>query len=87
MTDHTCEDLHFHLNVQSFGDTNIKYLEVTGHCKVCDRKMRFRGPAGVNPNSPTVAIDGSQAIFPFLMTGEDYDGKAIGYSVKVGGAN
>lgn len=88
MADHSCaEHLGLHLNVQSFGDTNIKYLEVQGVCNKCGRKAVFRGPAGLNPASPTVALDGSEAVFPFLFDGEQYDGKAVGYSVSSPEAN
>lgn len=86
--EHRCgEQMHWHLNLQHFGDTNIKYLEVTGKCRVCGKKAVFRGPAGLNPAGPTVAIDGSEAIFPLLLEGETYDGKAMGYSVSNAGAN
>lgn len=88
MTDHTCaENIMFHLNVQHFGDTNIKYLEVSGTCRVCCLRLAFRGPAGINPSSPTVAIDGSEAVFPFLIEGEEYDGNAVGYELSFPGAN
>lgn len=83
MADHSCiENVHWHLNLQHFGNTNIKYLEVTGRCRVCGNSIRFRGPAGLNPAGPTVAIDGSEAIFPFLFENEQYDGNAVGYSVS-----
>lgn len=82
------EDVHFHLNIQTFGNTNIKYLEVTGHCTKCSARLQFRGPAGVSPDVPTVsAIDGHEASFPFLFDGETYDGKAIGYAVSFRGGN
>lgn len=82
MAEHSCiEQMHWHLNLQHFGDTNVKYLEVTGACKTCGRKVSFRGPPGLNPSHPTVAIDGSEAIFPFVFEGEVYDGKGVGYSV------
>lgn len=88
MADHSCaENLHWHLNLQHFGDTNIKYLEIRGACKVCGKQAMFRGPVGLNPSHPTVGIDGSEAIFPFVFDGETYDGKAIGYSVSSPGAN
>lgn len=88
MDDHVCaEHFHWHLNLQHFGDTNIKYLEVRGACNVCGKAAHFRGPAGMNPSHPTVAIDGSEAVFPFVLEGETYDGKAIGYSVTAVGGN
>lgn len=88
MVDHVCaEHIHFHLNVQHFGDTNIKYLEARGACKLCGRKLAFQGPAGLSPSYPTVSLDGSEATFPFLFDGEVYDGKAMGYSVTSPEAN
>jgi hypothetical protein len=85
---HVCaEHMHWHLNLQHFGDTNVKYLDVRGACAECGRAVAFRGPAGINPSHPTVAIDGSEATFPFLFADEVYDGKAMGYSVSVPGAN
>lgn len=88
MRDHVCaEHVHWHLNLQHFGDTNIKNLEVQGVCNKCGRKAMFRGQAGLNSSNPTVAIDGSEAVFPFLFEGEQYDGKAVGYSVSSSEAN
>ena len=88
MTDHNCvEAITFDLKVQHFGDSNINYLEVSGACGTCGRKLMFRGPAGLNPASPTVAIDGSEAVFPFLIEGEEYDGNAVGYALSHPGAN
>lgn len=88
MADHVCaEHVHWHLNLQHFGNTNIKYLEVTGACRVCGKKVMFRGSAGLNPSHPTVALDGSEACFPFLFDGETYDGKAMGYAVTSPEAN
>lgn len=88
MTDHACaENIDFHINVQQFGDTNLKYLEVAGACRLCGRTLAFRGPAGISPAHPTVAIDGGEAVLPCLFDGETYDGKAAGYSVTSPGAN
>jgi hypothetical protein len=88
MDGHNCaENLGLNLNIQRFGNTNIKYLEVRGVCNKCGRKAVFRGPPGLNPSAPTVAIDGSEAIFPFLFEGEKYDGRAAGYSVTSPEAN
>lgn len=41
----TCphNDLHYNLNFQSFGDTNIKYIELSGYCKLCKKKIKFQG--------------------------------------------
>ncbi|MER9768994.1 hypothetical protein NKJ09_23350 [Mesorhizobium sp. M0189] len=88
MAEHVCaENVEWHLNLQHFGDTNIKYLEVKGACNVCNRAVSFRGPAGLNQSHPTVAIDGSEAVFPFLFSDEEFDGKAVGFSVSIPGGN
>jgi hypothetical protein len=85
---HKCaEQTSWHLNLQHFGNTNMKYLEVTGACRACGRKAQFRGPMGVSSAHPTVAVDGSEAVFPFLFDGETYDGKALGYTVTSPEAN
>ena len=82
---HACaENIHFHLNVQHFGNTNIKYLEVKGSCSVCRKNLTFRGPIGIQPSHPTRSLDGEEATFPFLFEGEIYDGKAVGYGVDLG---
>jgi hypothetical protein len=88
MSEHSCvEKMHWRLNLQHFGNTNIKYLEVRGQCSECGKEAMFRGPMGVSPDRPTVAIDGSEACFPFLVAGEEYDGRAVGYAVTVAGGN
>lgn len=88
MAEHVCaQSMHWHLNLQHFGDTNIKYLEVRGACRECGKKATFRGPAGLNPGHPTRSIDETEAVFPFVFEGETYDGKAIGYSVSAQGPN
>lgn len=82
--EHTCaENVHVTLNVQFFGNTNIKYLEVKLHCSLCGKPARFRGNlVGLSPTEPTIGADGAEAIFPFLFEGEEYDGKAMGYLVS-----
>ena len=77
-------DVAFHINMASFGDTNIRFLEVSGSCNICGAEMRFRGPAGLSPNQPTVSIGGEEASLPFMFGDETYDGKATGFSVAVG---
>lgn len=77
-------DVHCHFNLATFEDTNIRYLEVTGRCNVCQAPMRFRGaPLGVTPAHPTMALDGSEVRLPMMFGDEEYDGKAAGF---VGGA-
>lgn len=73
-------DLHYTLNLALFGNTNIRYLEITGVCKICDAPMRFRGmPFGLSPMHPTMAIDGSDVSLPVMFGDEEYDGKAMGF--------
>lgn len=64
-------DLQFTIN--RFDDTNISFLEIGGACKLCGRKIEFRGPMGVNPMHPTIL--GGDASLPFMLEGEEYDGK------------
>jgi hypothetical protein len=77
-------DLHFHLNNQGFGDTNLHYLEITARCKVCDTPMVFVGiPVGMMPDRPMSSVDGTEIRLPFLGQGETLVGKPIGFSVSV----
>lgn len=72
-------EVHFNLNSSRFGNTNIRYLEITAACKICDAPMRFRGlPFGMTPHHPTMAADGLEVILPHMFGDEEYDGKAIG---------
>lgn len=74
-------DVHYALNLAAFGDTNIRYLEVTGGCKICGAPMVFRGlPLGLSPMRPTMAAFGSEVRLPLTFGEEEYDGKAIGFS-------
>lgn len=77
-------DLHFHLNNAGFGNTNVHYLEITARCKICDKRMVFRGvPVGMTPDHPAASLDGTEIRLPFLAEGEEYDGKAMGYQLTV----
>jgi hypothetical protein len=76
-------DVHFELNLASFGDTNIRYLEVKGRCKVCDEIARFRGPMGVSPDQATVSLFGDEASLPLMFGAEEYDGQATSLQVSV----
>jgi hypothetical protein len=76
-------DVRFHLNLAAFGDTNLRYLEISGHCQTCDQPVRFRGPHGLSPQHATVSIDGADASVPLTFGDEAYDGKARGYTMKV----
>ena len=75
-------DMHYHLNTASFGDTNLRYLEITGKCTICGKAAVFRGPLGMGPDGPGVAADGSEARLPFLFEGEDLTGKPIGFRIR-----
>lgn len=73
-------DVHYNLNLQSFGNTNIRYLEIHGHCKICNEPICFRGmPLGVNPGAPTMSVDGGEVRLPLMFGQEEYDGKAMGF--------
>jgi hypothetical protein len=73
--------VHYHLNLASFGDTNIRYVEITGKCTICDQPMRFQGmPFGLSPEQPTMSIDGIEAKLPVMFGEEEYDGKSIGFT-------
>ncbi|MBS7545668.1 hypothetical protein [Ancylobacter oerskovii] len=79
-------DVDFNLNLASFGDTNLRYLEMTGRCKLCGAGIRFRGPVGMGPDCAGIALDGSEVRIPLLFGDEELEGRPIGYSVSVGGA-
>lgn len=77
-------DLHFHLNNSGFGDTNLHYLEIKASCKVCDKPMVFRCNAfGVLPDQPTVSIDRTEIVLPFMAEGEELVGAPLGYTVTL----
>ncbi|MBG1233004.1 hypothetical protein [Aestuariivirga litoralis] len=76
-------DTHYNLNLASFGDTNIRYLEITGQCKICKLPLRFRGlPMGMGPAAASMAPDGSEARLPVMFGDEEYDGKAISFDIR-----
>lgn len=80
----TCkhDDANFHINVACFGDTNLRYLEITGRCKRCDAPMRFRcDAAGISPDRPMVNIGRDTMHLPFLFGDDAYDGRAVGFTV------
>jgi hypothetical protein len=79
-------DVHWNLHHAGFSDTNIHYLEVSGQCQICSKKLCFRGmPFGMSPNQPTMALDGSEVRLPFLAEGEDYDGKGMSFTGRMVG--
>lgn len=77
-------DVNFALNVASFGDTNIRYLEISGRCTICDAPMVFQGfPLGISPTTPTGSCDGQEVTLPVMFGEEVYDGKCTALSVSV----
>lgn len=74
-------DVHFNLNHVCLGDTNVHYVELKGECKICGKGIRFRGaPFGLTPTHPTMAVDGSEIVIPFLGDGEEPEGTLIGFT-------
>ncbi|MFW2344003.1 MAG: hypothetical protein ACN4EU_01775 [Brevundimonas mediterranea] len=76
-------DVHYHLNLASFGNTNVRYLEIKGQCLTCDAPIRFRAPLGLSSDHPTVSLDGAEVSLPLMFGDETYDGKASGYTLTV----
>jgi hypothetical protein len=76
--------VHYELNLASFGNTNIRYVEIKGACKLCDAPMVFQGRVGVSPLEPTVSLGGFEASLPVMFGDEEYDGRATGYSLSLG---
>lgn len=77
-------DLHFKLNNQAFGNTNLHYLEISAACSICGKPMVWRGiPAGISPNGPAASVDGLELRLPFLGEGEELVGNPIGFAVRV----
>jgi hypothetical protein len=72
------------LNIAHFGDTNIKYLEITATCEVCDRPMTFRGvpDMGQSPDKPMVNIDATEIRLPIIAEGEAVVGKPAGFTMS-----
>lgn len=78
-------DLHIEVNNASFGDTNLHYLEIRATCRICSKRIAFRGaPNGMSPEFPTMAPDGSEVRLPFLADGEELIGRPIGFTIRRG---
>lgn len=72
------------VNVARMEDTGLKYAEVTIRCVDCGKPAQFRGlPWGLSPNHPTAGVGNEEVNLPFLCEGDEYNGKGIGFSVKV----
>ena len=73
-------DVHFDLEHICLKDSSIHYLQIKGRCKICSKTIEFRGlPFGVTPAHPTMAVDGSEIVIPFLGEGEELTGQKIGF--------
>ena len=79
-------DVHYHLNLAAFGDTNLRYVEISGHCKLCSAQMLFRGRMGMGPSEPGISPDGSEVRLPMLFAGEDLAGRPVGFTIRAGGS-
>lgn len=79
-------DLHFDLNTVSFGDSNIKSVEIKAKCNVCQMPMVFFGlPLGMSLTQPTASLGGHEVRLP--MCGEQdvpqYPASGVtGFSIK-----
>lgn len=77
--------LHFHLNDASFGNTNLRYLEIRARCEACGQAVKFRGPIGMGPQQAMVSLDGEEVRVPFLIGDETLTGNPASYHMKAGG--
>jgi len=78
-------EIDFNLEHAIFKDTNIRYLEIIGKCKICETPIQFQGnfPVGVTPDFPTqVELGNRNIVLPFLVEGEIYDGNSPSFYVK-----
>lgn len=76
-------DVHFHLNQAVSGDTPLRTLEISGHCKICNAPMHFRSDVvGSLPTRPTASPDGTEARLPFVFGDEHATGKEVGFVVR-----
>lgn len=77
-------DVHYNLNLAAFGDTNLRYLEITGRCKICNAPLRFRGPMGVAPDVAKISVDRETLHAPLLFGDEQLTGSPVGYGIDLG---
>ena len=80
----TCQHLEFRADVKvaRIEDTGLKYAELRINCTQCGKPARFRGlPWGLSPDYPTAAVGDEEANLPFLLEGDRYNGKGIGYRI------
>src|SRR3546814_16510642 len=78
--------LDVHLNQAHFGDTNVKYFELTAKCEVCGVDMTFPGvpDVGQSPDKPMVNIDATEIRFP-VDRKSVVSGKSVSVRVDRGG--
>src|SRR3546814_4194222 len=64
--------LDVHLNQAHFGDTNVKYFELTATCEVCGVDMTLPGvpDVGQSPDKRMVTIDAPVIRFTVIAMGE-----------------
>lgn len=75
-----CPHLEFDLkiNLQVMMDSNVRFIEMKGLCKGCNKPLEFHGmPFGSSPFRPTMAVDGSECAVPFTCEGEEPAGTLI----------
>ncbi|MGI9487329.1 MAG: hypothetical protein ACR2RF_15920 [Geminicoccaceae bacterium] len=69
-------DVHFDINQNHFGDTNVSSLDLTATCKICGVRFKFLGlPVGVSMAKPTVSVDGYEVKLPMVASNEKPDSK------------
>lgn len=67
-------DLDIHVNVVVMSDTNVRSVEITARCKICEEPMRFIGvPMGISLARPTVSVDGEELRVPMVPASEEPD--------------
>lgn len=81
-----CPHFNFQANVDvaRIEDTGLKYAHITIRCADCGRPAEFRGlPCGISPDQPASSVGAEEARLPFLCGGDDYNGKGIGFSIRM----
>lgn len=63
--------------------SNLYYTDLKMSCSACGAAMQFRGPMGINPDFPTIRVDGSEVTLPAVPEGEQLrsEGPLARYSV------
>lgn len=77
------QEVNWTLQEHRFGDTNLRYLEVTGRCTACEAVVAFRGASlGLSPDRPTCEPGGAEIRLPFLFGDEPLAGRPPSFSIK-----